>query len=64
MKGYKHRKAFIATQGPLDSTVSDFWRMMWEHKSRVLVMLGDLEESGEVPKTTVVLFVCIIISAN
>lgn len=58
MKGYKHRKAFIATQGPMKSTVNDFWRMMWEHKSRVLVMLCDLTEDGKVPKITIILLLC------
>ena len=47
-QGYKHRKAFLATQAPMESTVADFWDMIWETQSRVLVMLCNLEEEGEV----------------
>lgn len=41
-------KEFIATQGPLPNTVSDFWRMVWEQQSHTLVMLTNCMESGRV----------------
>ncbi|CAP23994.2 Protein CBR-PTP-2 [Caenorhabditis briggsae] len=31
-------KSFIATQGCLDSTIVDFWKMVWQENSRVIVM--------------------------
>ncbi|XP_077965960.1 uncharacterized protein LOC120336894 isoform X2 [Styela clava] len=37
--GYSKSKKFIATQGPLSSTVNDFWRMIVEQKSKVIIML-------------------------
>ena len=48
MKGYKQRRAYIASQGPLESTVDDFWRMIWEQKSCCIVMLCQLEENDKV----------------
>jgi protein tyrosine phosphatase len=44
--GYKRRNAYIATQGPLQTTVGDIWRMMWEFKSKVMVMLCNFTEEG------------------
>lgn len=37
---------YIATQAPLERTTSDFWRMIWEQKSRVIIMATDLNENG------------------
>eukprot|EP00731_Ephydatia_muelleri_P019021 Em0011g1061a len=44
--GYKQCKGYIATQGPLQNTVEDFWRMVWEFKCRVIIMLCPLTEKG------------------
>lgn len=46
--GYNKPNHYIATQGPLPNTVGDFWRMVWEQKSRTLVMMTQLEERGRV----------------
>ncbi|KAJ2676627.1 glutamate N-acetyltransferase [Coemansia sp. RSA 1085] len=37
---------YIATQGPLPDTVNDFWLMVWEEHSRVIVMLTKEFEFG------------------
>lgn len=42
--GYKERKKFICAQGPMDTTINDFWRMIWEQHLEIIVMLTNLEE--------------------
>ncbi|XP_076262498.1 protein tyrosine phosphatase 69D isoform X2 [Rhynchophorus ferrugineus] len=42
--GYKERKKFICAQGPMDTSVNDFWRMIWEQHLEMILMLTNLEE--------------------
>ena len=44
--GYKFKNAYIATQGPLMETTDDFWRMIWEHNSNIIVTLTQTQEMG------------------
>ncbi|MEQ2170068.1 hypothetical protein GOODEAATRI_031538, partial [Goodea atripinnis] len=44
--GYNSNREYIATQGPLPSTVSDFWRMVWEEKVKRIVMVTNHIEAG------------------
>ncbi|CAM9757490.1 unnamed protein product [Lampetra planeri] len=44
--GYRQQGAYIATQGPLPETTEDFWRMLWEQNSTIVVMLTKLREMG------------------
>uniref|UniRef100_A0A8D1HF61 Receptor-type tyrosine-protein phosphatase F n=1 Tax=Sus scrofa TaxID=9823 RepID=A0A8D1HF61_PIG len=46
LDGYRQQKAYIATQGPLAESTEDFWRMLWEHNSTIVVMLTRLREMG------------------
>ncbi|RVE71444.1 hypothetical protein OJAV_G00051730 [Oryzias javanicus] len=39
ISGYRLRNEFIITQQPLPGTIRDFWRMVWDHNSPVIVSL-------------------------
>ncbi|XP_063775940.1 tyrosine-protein phosphatase non-receptor type 13 isoform X2 [Pseudophryne corroboree] len=39
---------YIACQGPLPSTVPDFWQMVWEQKSTVIAMMTQEVEGGKI----------------
>ena len=42
------RYSFIACQGPLPTTLADFWQMVWEQKSNVIAMMTQEVEGGKV----------------
>ncbi|XP_067347262.1 receptor-type tyrosine-protein phosphatase O isoform X5 [Channa argus] len=46
--GYKHSKEYIATQGPLPETRNDFWKMVLQQKSPIIVMLTQCNERRRV----------------
>ncbi|XP_047451818.1 phosphatidylinositol phosphatase PTPRQ, partial [Mugil cephalus] len=48
VSGYLCPNEFIATQGPLSSTVADFWRMIWETGTRTIAMLTQCYEKGRI----------------
>ncbi|KAH9490224.1 hypothetical protein Btru_036087, partial [Bulinus truncatus] len=39
---------YIASQGPVLDSVSDFWRLLWQEKVNIVVMLTQLTENGKV----------------
>ncbi|KAL9846401.1 receptor-type tyrosine-protein phosphatase C isoform 1-T1 [Geothlypis trichas] len=45
--GYWGPKAMIATQGPLQETISDFWQMVFQRNVKVIVMLTELKEGDQ-----------------
>jgi len=44
-------KFYVATQGPLIETSKDFWRMVWEVDSGIVVMLTKTIENGRIKCT-------------
>ena len=39
MQSLVQPKAYIVTQGPTESTMPDFWRMVWQEKASCIVMV-------------------------
>ena len=46
--GFRRPSAYIATQGPMKNTTDLFWRMVYEQKSSIIVMITHLVENGKV----------------
>ncbi|XP_063153421.1 tyrosine-protein phosphatase non-receptor type 7 isoform X2 [Candoia aspera] len=48
IRGYAgQKKAYVATQGPMPNTINDFWTMVWQEKTPLIVMLTKLKERKE-----------------
>ena len=43
----KEEKLFIATQGPLKETIPSFWKMIYNHKIKLVIMLSSRLEEAE-----------------
>ncbi|XP_051543421.1 receptor-type tyrosine-protein phosphatase mu-like isoform X5 [Myxocyprinus asiaticus] len=46
--GYHRPNHYIATQGPMQETIYDFWRMIWQENTATIVMVTNLVEVGRV----------------
>ncbi|XP_075913358.1 receptor-type tyrosine-protein phosphatase beta-like isoform X2 [Petromyzon marinus] len=46
ISGYSRTREYIATQGPKEETVADFWQMVWEQNVYTIVMLTGVIEGG------------------
>ncbi|KAL9899426.1 protein tyrosine phosphatase 99A isoform 2-T2 [Glossina fuscipes fuscipes] len=44
--GYQKSRAFVGTQGPLPDTFDCFWRMIWEQRVAIIIMITNLVERG------------------
>ncbi|XP_051875694.1 receptor-type tyrosine-protein phosphatase alpha-like isoform X2 [Pristis pectinata] len=45
--GYRKQNYYIATQGPLTETITDFWQMVWQENCTIIVMLTRISEQGK-----------------
>ncbi|XP_065921324.1 receptor-type tyrosine-protein phosphatase epsilon isoform X2 [Magallana gigas] len=39
------KKKYIAAQGPKDSTIADFWKMVWQENAQIIVCLTNISEA-------------------
>ncbi|XP_051970976.1 receptor-type tyrosine-protein phosphatase mu-like isoform X5 [Xyrauchen texanus] len=46
--GYHRPNHYITTQGPMQETIYDFWRMIWQENTATIVMVTNLVEVGRV----------------
>ncbi|XP_029193481.2 uncharacterized protein LOC114959565 isoform X1 [Acropora millepora] len=44
IRDHKGKRRYIATQHPLQETMGDFWRMVWDQRANVVVMVNDEEK--------------------
>ncbi|CAD6244026.1 GSCOCT00013211001.2-RA-CDS [Cotesia congregata] len=47
MAGFDGRCKFIATQEPMATTFDDFWSMVWQENSRIIVMLNGTKHESQ-----------------
>ncbi|XP_068725970.1 receptor-type tyrosine-protein phosphatase S-like isoform X4 [Montipora capricornis] len=45
---FRERNSFIMTQAPLDNTIEDFWKMIWDYDIGTIVTLNEPKERGQV----------------
>ena len=48
IQGYKQKKAYIIAEGPMESTTRNMWKLIYDRKCGVVVMLSNLLEDGMV----------------
>ncbi|XP_063399772.1 receptor-type tyrosine-protein phosphatase gamma-like [Mytilus trossulus] len=46
--GFEKESCYIASQGPLKHTFTDFWAMIWQNNTRKIIMLTNLIEVNKV----------------
>jgi len=48
LENEEHKNLFIATQGPMTSTIEAFWLMLINNNSTLIVTLSNAKEDGRV----------------
>lgn len=48
IQGYKQHRGYIIAQAPMEGTCRDFWKMVYDRKCGVIIMLSELMEQDKV----------------
>ena len=48
IQGYKQKKVYIIAEGPMEFTTRNMWKLIYDRKCGVVVMVSDLLEDGMV----------------
>ena len=48
VQGYKQHRGYIIAQAPMESTCRDFWKMVYDRRCGVIIMLSELVEQDKV----------------
>ena len=46
--GFQKSRAYIATKDPIKDEFDSFWRMVWEHKVRVIALMPPTQRNNKV----------------
>lgn len=44
VSGFRRLRDFIVTQHPMESTIKDFWQMIWDHNAQTIVLLSPIDD--------------------
>ncbi|CAK9295128.1 unnamed protein product [Gordionus sp. m RMFG-2023] len=47
IKGVISEREYVASQGPLESTIIDFWQLIWQEDIKIILMICNLVEDGK-----------------
>ncbi|XP_071498490.1 receptor-type tyrosine-protein phosphatase S-like [Diadema antillarum] len=47
IRNHKGEKMFIASQAPNSASIQDFWRMIWQYRVNIVVMINNTIEAGK-----------------
>ncbi|XP_052279226.1 uncharacterized protein LOC127877412 isoform X4 [Dreissena polymorpha] len=48
IEGFCKKRTYIASQGPTEAMMDDFWRMIWQYDVSTVVMVTNLKEMGKI----------------
>ncbi len=44
LQSLRQKDVFITTESPLNNTVEDFWRLVYDYKCAIIILLDELDQ--------------------